>query len=903
MLAPEVIEQQFLNALSSKYALAATYSSNKQWWSGVPTKQSLTDLGSKIIASVPLKEQAKFGAPLLEGFNNLCLSLITKALDSEYFEGKFVTAVGKTEWADIKWNDQSIAEKKNVINQANLVFISSESPEEWHKAKQSLTAGGVNNLLLDCSDAHAYASAATKDRLGNCFTWVKADPTFEGLLQVLHEPDERIYVGDIPPQTTRVAANKTKYIESLEIHKKPTATLAELWFDNTIPINSGLVAIIGNKGKGKSALTDIIGLLCNTRQSADFTFLSDGNFRRVRDNKSKHFSATLKWESGVPLSKDLEETVDEQQPELVKYIPQNFLEKICTQLGRIDESEFDHELKKVIFSHVGEAERLAKTSLDELIHYKTSESNGQRDVLKQELHKINESIVALGEALEPTYKQRIENLLKQKNEELASHDASKPVEVVKPESDPAQQEQSAAASKRLEELAAQISAFDGQVITANQSLLTNGQQIALIDRIVERIQTLQRQIQTFTQETENELAILGFTLKDVFTHAVTTAPLIKKKSELVSEREILTQSIDVARAGSIAFNRWQAAQQLTRLQNTLDEPNRRYQENQRTLKSWSDRRTLIVGDAKSAGSIRFYEAQLKELAALPEQLTEANASRVAKAMELHSVIGQLVTTYRDLYAPVNSFIETRPLAKDKFQLNFEVGVVDAGFSNTFFDFISQGIVGTFCGVEPGQKALTAILAKHDFLNASSVEAFLSEIVGALYRDRRPDGKEVRIGDQLRKGKSLLDLYDFIFGLDYLKPRFALRMGDKELSQLSPGERGTLLLVFYLLVDKDDIPLIIDQPEENLDNQTVFDLLVPCMKEAKQRRQIFIVTHNPNLAVVCDADQVIHADLDKKDNCRMRYLTGAIENPAINKAIVDILEGTKPAFENRGSKYI
>jgi hypothetical protein len=55
------------------------------------------------------------------------------------------------------------------------------------------------------------------------------------------------------------------------------------------------------------------------------------------------------------------------------------------------------------------------------------------------------------------------------------------------------------------------------------------------------------------------------------------------------------------------------------------------------------------------------------------------------------------------------------------------------------------------------------------------------------------------------------------------------MGTKELSELSPGERGTLLLVFYLLVDKDDIPLMIDQPEENLDNQTVFDLLVPCIK--------------------------------------------------------------------------
>ena len=109
-------------------------------------------------------------------------------------------------------------------------------------------------------------------------------------------------------------------------------------------------------------------------------------------------------------------------------------------------------------------------------------------------------------------------------------------------------------------------------------------------------------------------------------------------------------------------------------------------------------------------------------------------------------------------------------------------------------------------------------------------------------------------DQMKKGKGkdLKSFYDFLFALDYLKPRYVLKMGDKELNQLSPGEKGTLLLIFYLLVDKADIPLIIDQPEHNLDNQTVYDVLVPCIKEAKKRRQIIIVTHNPNLAVVCDA---------------------------------------------------
>ena len=141
------------------------------------------------------------------------------------------------------------------------------------------------------------------------------------------------------------------------------------------------------------------------------------------------------------------------------------------------------------------------------------------------------------------------------------------------------------------------------------------------------------------------------------------------------------------------------------------------------------------------------------------------------------------------------------------------------------------------------------------------------------------------------------------GLSYLKPSYSLQLDGKELRQLSPGERGVLLLIFYLLIDNDDCPLIIDQPEENLDNQSVYELLVPGVSEAKKRRQIFLVTHNPNLAVVCDADQIIHSSIDKKDGCRVKYDSGAIENPKFNKYALDILEGGFKPFDVRKRTYL
>ena len=63
----------------------------------------------------------------------------------------------------------------------------------------------------------------------------------------------------------------------------------------------------------------------------------------------------------------------------------------------------------------------------------------------------------------------------------------------------------------------------------------------------------------------------------------------------------------------------------------------------------------------------------------------------------------------------------------------------------------------------------------------------------------------------------------------------------------------------------------------------------------------MVTHNPNLAVVCDAEQIICAECDKV-NKRFSYVSGAIESPEIKARVIDILEGTEPAFVNRQKKY-
>jgi len=207
------------------------------------------------------------------------------------------------------------------------------------------------------------------------------------------------------------------------------------------------------------------------------------------------------------------------------------------------------------------------------------------------------------------------------------------------------------------------------------------------------------------------------------------------------------------------------------------------------------------------------------------------------------------------------------------------------------------------GIDEGRAKADLLADAVRWESKASVRDFLEKVDTALHYDQRDSPPSpVLLKDQILKGAKIEEVYDFLYGLGYVRPRYILRWEGKDLSMLSPGERGTLLLVFYLLIDKGDMPLIIDQPEGNLDNHTVAKVLVACIKEARKRRQVFIGTHNPNLAVVCDADQIVHANMDKTHENTITYTSGSLENPAMSKYVTDVLEGTRWAFEIRGNKY-
>jgi ABC-type cobalamin/Fe3+-siderophores transport system ATPase subunit len=122
---------------------------------------------------------------------------------------------------------------------------------------------------------------------------------------------------------------------------------------------------------------------------------------------------------------------------------------------------------------------------------------------------------------------------------------------------------------------------------------------------------------------------------------------------------------------------------------------------------------------------------------------------------------------------------------------------------------------------------------------------------------------------------------------------------RDFSKLSLGQQQSVLLALMLASDSDR-PLIIDQPEDNLDGEFIYSTLVPVLRRAKERRQIIIVTHNPNVAVLGDAELIIV--MKAIHDSGEIVSRGSIDNHATREAACAILEGAKEAFLRRARMY-
>ncbi|MBA3430455.1 MAG: hypothetical protein H0U16_03105, partial [Actinobacteria bacterium] len=789
------------------------------------------------------------------------------------------------------WNDRSIARKKDVINGADTVFVAAESLAAYGRARRALQDAAVNSRLLDCSDAHHLSTSDDKDRIGNCLTWINADPTLEGLRHALTEFDHRVCVGLEPPKLSAIRLHAGHHVMSISITRRATdADDTHDFFDVAIDLNPGFVAVVGNKGKGKSALLDAIGLAGNSSREPHFTFLNLDRFRNPLANRALAYEAKLEWCSGEVTTKPLAQPVAPREPERVTYLPQRLIDSICSADPGEPSQRFAAELSAVLFAHVSDADRLGAPDLDSLVELRSEAIEEQLTVLRGELATMNRAIVSLEREARPDRRASLESQLKAMQRRLADLDATEPG-VPTPldvEHDPT-----------LVPLRDQIATLEqARAVLERQqaaAIAEDGRLAIELDRATQLatgIETLRQQLTTFRSTYGEHATALALDVDDLIRVEMDLSGLDEVTSSRRSRRAEISAVLDPARQGSVAAEIVRIGQQIGELESQLDQPSREYAQRLRVRELWEHSRLEILQGPADGVGIESLSATLRELGEIPGHLDEMKKSREAKVREIHAALRSQVEIFEDLYGPARRFIADHPLAS-RCDLEFGAELREHDLEQRFFEIVGRNVAGTFFGVDEGSAVFREMIRKTDFNDADRVVAFTNEVDLAVHQDQRGRPQPVDVDRAIRSAHSLEELYDLVFGLSYLEPYYLLASEGIAIDRLSPGQKGTLLLMFYLLVDPSRRPLLLDQPDENLDNGTIKDLLVPAIKEARERRQVIVVTHNPNVAVVADADQVVTAWFDGD---RFTYTSGSIEHPPTNADVIDVLEGTWPAFE-------
>jgi DNA repair exonuclease SbcCD ATPase subunit len=459
-------------------------------------------------------------------------------------------------------------------------------------------------------------------------------------------------------------------------------------------------------------------------------------------------------------------------------------------------------------------------------------------------------------------------------------------------------EQQQAASS-LDEITVKLKTLDEEAI-ANASAQENlAAKLKSFQTVRERLRTLEKQYKQFQDDTAKDLEILGVKQHELAALTVNQEILGEVSAKVPQEQQFFVEKSSQNELAKQALQNEQSA-----LKTKLNEPQLLYQKNLKEIELWEEKLRELTGAHDAPETLKGIEHRIAQLDELPVLLESKQEQRRNLAGDIFDILDAQRKAREDLFKPVQDLIQGNKLIIDEYKLQFQatLGGSSDALSSALFALIKQNS-GEFRGDDEGPAVVKRLSEQFDLNQRVDVLRFVDDLDTKIHA-AASGGKADAIGiaSVLRKDMVARSVYDLLYGLSYLEPRYSLLFQDTKIEQLSPGQRGALLLIFYLLVDRGRNPIILDQPEENLDNETVVSLLVPVLSEAKKKRQIIMVTHNPNLAVVCDAEQVIYSSFDRKNASKIEYVSGSIENPVINSHVVNVLEGTKPAFNNRRIKY-
>jgi energy-coupling factor transporter ATP-binding protein EcfA2 len=719
--------------------------------------------------------------------------------------------------------------------------------------------GGARPCLHG-SDAHEIAKLFRPDH--DRFCWIKADPTFEGLKQVLYEPGDRVYIGPTPP----VYHDEARVIRSI------TLSDTNEWFDEVeIPLNGGLVSIIGQKGSGKSALAELLAYAAGSWEVQE-----SGSFLRRAGAHLDGMRIKLLWANDAHSDEQIGgEQSDAQE---VRYLSQKFVEHLCSedQIG----TELVQEIERVIFSCIDPTDTLNASSFEELRAVRT-------EAIKEEGNRLRDDIVRLI---------REECDLRDNAKKLS--DKKTRITTLTTEKNNLARQMPQAASAEEARIQADLQTKRAELTAAQQAVAIDKQKLQKISDIRSRITAFTAQMARFSSEMESMLNAAGIpdSERTPFRPAFsgdTEPPLVRRAAALqqsVAQREGVGQN---PMQGTI---RWLDAQIKNLMQRESADKARQ--------KRISDIQTRVAQIVAEIEKIKNEIAQIEG----PEKtrMAEAYAERMDAYFSYFQNLKSEQQILEDLYAPMKAQLAAGGAAQEQdleFSIRWEANLaqwVERGIG--LFDQRKTIPYGTMQGLT--QAANRILVPAWTSGNPDTIKPAMEEFLNEFRRRDLPPS------NYLRSDATVHDLLQWLYEVDHIRLTYGLKYNGVPLENLSPGTKGIVLLILYLGLDVTDTrPLIVDQPDENLDNESIYSLLTVYFKKAKARRQVILITHNPNLVVNADSEQIIIARCARRANGlpRITYRAGSIENAApedcgIRQQVCRILEGGSDAFLKRERRY-
>lgn len=773
--------------------------------------------------TLPDHELLKLGAQTAE----ITKDSLTKAFRQIPPVGGFVllpydTSDGllKLNWEAHPHDDNYFMQSAHIFEtriSANIDLISGIRTNQNEKIFDNFfkTLGGKPKPCVSGSDAHKYDDYGNFP--SNKITWIKADPSFEGLKQIIFEPNARVEIASINPQIK----NKKFQLSSIEL----TNSIGFPISNQVIDINRDMVSIIGGRGSGKSALLESIAYCFD--QHSSFGFDKNERYDNGKRYDTNSFIDHYRQQGGnyelKLIFKDLDGndlppfTVNLQNRTQtctypILYLGQNKIEEFANSPDDIHKLALDTVSKNTSHS---DALTLAHKSIEA--------KQRQLISLNAEIAGIRANITAFNPSELIAERDRIANELQL----LTSAETKAAID-----------EFNMARTKR--EFLSKLEAIIGNI--EQRAPESFGSLDQLVKSFQAQVMPLLASIESLKMALEINTPLVELDLSS-FQNSINEIKENINKEQISSDYSIALQQID------------------------------------KKLKGKTDLSVSYLENQRSRGS----EVQNKIL-----QLTELQSNLSSKLKERHLLLAELpalAEAYRRLYqTAIDEFyfknVEILKSVKLQANIHFEVSKLVA----MLYDYADKRKARSYNDFAKDFLAINDLRNFNflDWINSFKADSENFSVFNGLSEDK--------FDELIYKNH-----YELVTDISYeIAPNDL-----KPLRQLSLGQKGTVLLKFYLS-SGNNCPIFIDQPEDHLDNDFIYRDLVKTIRAAKIKRQIIVVTHDANIVVNGDSEQVIVAQYN--DQKISHSVSGALENPDIKNFVSRILEGGEEAFKKREMKY-